>query len=768
MTAFMASATPLRALLGLGLGKRLPTIDGSLTVSGLRDAIVIRRDENGIPYVDAKNDDDAFFGLGFCQAQDRAFQIELYMRLTRGTLAELVGADALPVDRLARRLGFTRIARAQLAASNDATRAQFTSFARGVNAGLKHGSKKKCHEMTLLGAEYSTFEAHDPAAVLAFFSFALSSNWDAELARLRVLHEDGRDALLALEPSLAAFKSELFAAADALDTANALVSGVAGMRDIGAVGAASNAWAIAAKRTTTGRPILASDPHLSPTLPAPWYLAHVSTPEWAITGACLIPQPVVSIGHNDHVAWGVTAGHVDNTDLFVEHVGKDGRSVREGDRFVPCDIRRETIKVKGKPDETIDVLVTPRGPIVGDVLGPSRDALSIQGTWMSTTRGLGAYQAHRVRDIDEARNVFDGYPGPSEGRVFADVKGNIGWQIHGDIPVRKSGHGLVPAPGWNPAYGWKEERLPFAQHPRITNPPAGFVATANQCPPDLPQDPFCGVDWLDRHRYERIAEKLSARTDWTIDAVLDMHLDRHSTLTRELRPLFAEHASDPIAKKWLEPWDGEISPTSVAASIFELAFADLARRVAKRHAPNAWKAALGEGINDVLPHGPNAIRRVGELTRLIRTLPASDIDEAITNAVRELRTKFGSRDTSWQWGKIRPLRLRHAFAKQPPLDRLFALRDVAIGGDVTTIPQGSVDFQDPLGDPIGVPNLRAAIDVGAWENSRWSLLGGQSGNPCSPHFGDLLEPWDRGQGVGIAWSREDVERRAKSTLRLSS
>jgi penicillin amidase len=578
---------------------------------------------------------------------------------------------------------------------------------------------------------------------------------------------DGRDALLALEPSLAPLKAELSAALDALDVADALAIGVSRMRDVGSVGAASNAWAISPTRTATGRPILASDPHLSPTLPAPWYLAHVRTPEWAITGACFVTQPVVSIGHNDRVAWGITAGHVDNTDLFVEHVGADGRSVREGDRFVPCDVRSETIKVKGKPDETLEVLVTPRGPIVGDVLGPSRDALSMKGTWM-TTRTLRAYQAHRSRNVDEACAIFEGYPGPSEARVVADVGGSIAWQVHGDIPVRKAGHGLVPAPGWNPACGWKDAAVPLSKHPRSKAPECGFVATANQCPPDVPRDVFCGVDWLDRHRYDRIVEKLGARTDWTIDAVLDMHLDRHSTLTSELRDPFVGAASDPVARRWLEPWDGELSPTSVAASIFEIAFADLARRVAKRHAPNAWRAALGEGINDVLAHGPNAIRRVGELTRLVHALPSSEIDDALTRAVRELREKFGPRETDWQWGKVRPLGLRHAFAKQAPLNRLFALRDIAIGGDATTIPQASVDFQDPLGDPIGVPNMRAAIDVGAWENSRWSLLGGQSGNPCSPHFGDLLEHWDRGEGVAIAWSREEVERRAKATLRISS
>src|SRR5262249_47642421 len=156
-----------------------------------------------------------------------------------------------------------------------------------------------------------------------------------------------------------------------------------------------NNWAIAGSRTKSGRPLLAGDPHLGPTLPAPWYLLHVRTPEWAMSGASLVTQPVVSFGHNEHVAWALTAGHVDNTDLFVEEI--DGTSVREGDRFVPCEVRDEIIRVKGKPDVHERVLVTKRGPIVSPALG-KKHVLSLRGTWMAA-RPVGGYDSWRAKNV---------------------------------------------------------------------------------------------------------------------------------------------------------------------------------------------------------------------------------------------------------------------------------------------------------------------------------------------------------------------------------
>jgi penicillin amidase len=779
----------LRGLFRLLLGAREPIVEGRVRVTGSKGPIVLRRDRHGVAYVEAQNDHDAYFGLGFCQAQDRAFQLELLLRVSQGTLSEIVGAEMLDTDRLSRRIGFTRIAAAQLAACDERTQEQLHAFARGVNEGMQRGRTKRPHELALLRADPTPFRPSDSLAIVQFLAFGLSSNWDAELVRLRVLRADGAAALLRLEASPDGWRVDLegvdraLSDVDLLHAAEGFAAGLAGLRAHGVTSGASNNWVVAGSRTVTGRPLLANDPHLGPSLPAPWYLAHVRAPGWAMSGAFLPGQPTASIGHGEHGAWGVTAGHADNTDLFVERLGPDGASVLEGDRYVRCEARTETIRVKGKPDVVERVLVTPRGPIVGPALGESRDALSMRATWMAA-RPVGGYQLHRARTVDEMRACFASYPAVSENRVFADVSGSIAWQMTGDLPVRGKASGLLPAPGWDRSAGWEPELRPFETLPHERDPERGWLASANQRPAalDAPGAPFLGADWLDSYRYDRIAALLAVRSDWTVRAFQTMQLDRQSRLWPEVRDAFLAAARGgeardlAVARRLLEVWDGQVAPDSAAASVFELALSDIGKRVARAVAPKSWEQALGTPLNEVLTHGTMALRRLSHLSRLIREQPAgvfaagweTELGSALASAVAQLESHFGSNERSWAWGAVRPLRLRHPVGKTPPLDRIFGLRAIAVGGDATTIPQASVDFHDPLGDPIGIANLRTVMDVGAWENSRWSLAGGQSENPCSRHFGDLLPLWERGDGIAIEWTRDDIVRAAVATLVLEN
>jgi penicillin amidase len=762
----------IRSTFRLLLGKRLPIVSGDVAIPGLRAPIVIRRDRYGVAYIEAQSDDDAFYGIGFCHGQDRAFHAELYVRCARGTLAEVIGEEMLDVDRLSRRIGFARIAEAQLAVCAPHVRAQMESYARGINDGVAHGLARKPHELAILGSDPVTFRASDSLAVLQFFAFALSSNWDAELARLEVLRADGRDALLALEaadPSLLR-DERLERDLDLLEGASTFAAAANHAVRVAGAGAASNNWAIAPSRTKSGRAIVCGDPHLAPTLPAPWYLVHVRTPTWAMSGASLVTQPIVSYGHNERVAWALTAGHVDNTDLFVERLGPDGTTVREGDRFVTCEARDEIIRVKSAPDVRERVLVTPRGPIVSPALG-KKHVLSLRGTWMAA-RPVGGYDTWRARSVEEARRSFTSYPATSENRVFADVDGGIAWQMVGDAPVRKRGSGLLPMIGWDRASGWEDDPVPFDDMPRAIDPKEGFVASANQLPRHDGKR-FFGADWLDDRRYRRIVERLAERTDWDVASCAALQLDRTSIAWRELRDAVLPHAAGE-ARSLLGAWDGVVAPDSAAAAVFELFFAEMMVRVARAKAPNAWRAAIGEGTNAVLVHGIMALRRVDHLVRLLREKPdgwftrgwQAEMHDAFTAAIDTLRREAGADPRDWEWGRVRPLVLRHPFGAKRPFDRIFDLGPIAVGGDVTTIPQASVDFADPLGDPIGVANLRMVVDVGAWENGRYVLAGGQSGNPLSPHYADMLPLWERGEGVPIAWSPASVLAAARNTLRL--
>jgi penicillin amidase len=405
----------------------------------------------------------------------------------------------------------------------------------------------------------------------------------------------------------------------------------------------------------------------------------------------------------------------------------------------------------------------------------------MRATWMAA-RPVGGYQIQRARTVDEMRACFASYPAVSENRLFADVAGSIAWQMTGDLPVRRKGSGLLPAPGWDRSAVWEAEPRPFESLPHDRNPACGWLASANQRPAvlDAPDAPFLGVDWLDSYRYDRIAALLAARSDWTVRAFQTMQLDRQSRLWPEVREAFlgAARSGDRrelvVARRLLEAWDGEVAADSAAASVFELAIVEIGKRVARVVAPEAWGHALGTPLNEVLTHGTMPLRRLSHLSRLIQEQPADifvagwavELRSTLAGAVAELERRHGSDERDWAWGAVRPLRLRHPVGKTPPLDRIFGLHAIPVGGDATTIPQASVDFLDPLGDPIGIANLRAVIDVGAWDNSRWSLAGGQSENPCSRHFGDLLPLWERGDGIAIAWNREDVARAAVATVVL--
>ncbi len=566
----------------LALGARLATTEGTLAVDGLHAPVVVRRDAHGIPSIEATCDDDAWYALGFCQGQDRAFQIESLIRVVRGRLAEVAGPDVLPMDRLARRIGFRRLGEAQLPLMPASTQRQIASFARGATAGAQLGARKKAHELTLLGIEPTPLEPADVLGVLAFLAFALASNWDIEMARLRILREDGPAALAALDPAyLASLPVSARPARSPAPSVDRLAADLAAFQRFAGAGGASNSWVLAPSRTASGRPLLANDPHLPPAIPSSWYLAHLRTPEWAMSGACFVSQPAVSAGHNGFAAWGVTAGHHDNTDLFLEEMGPDGRSVRDGEGFVACEVRREIIRVKGAPDVVEEVVVTPRGPIVGPAFPGEVGAVSLSATWAVARPMRGFYEFNRVKSFADFRALYDGAPCMSTSYTYADTGGHIGWMLVGDAPVRRSGHGLVPQPGWAPGAGWEPAPVPSAAMPHALDPEAGFLAHANNQPIPGEAEPYLGIDWLEGYRQARIVEALAARSDWTVATALSLQLDVTSIPWREIRDVVlalpATSGDARAAIELLSSWDGLVAAGSPAAAVFELFLADMVR-----------------------------------------------------------------------------------------------------------------------------------------------------------------------------------------------
>ncbi|MCA9657850.1 MAG: penicillin acylase family protein, partial [Myxococcales bacterium] len=606
------------------------------------------------------------------------------------------------------------------------------AFAAGVSAGGRWGVPKPAHEFALLRGTPTSWTGADVIGVLLLQSFLLASNWDIELARLKILELDGPEALAAVDPAypdwLPVTSPPGARAGPALDR---LFDDVAILRETAGAGGASNNWAIAGSRTASGRPIVANDPHLPPMLPAHWYLAHLRTPAWTACGASLAGAPGIIAGHNGFAAWGVTAAHFDNTDLFVVEVGKDGESVRVGDRWIRCLRRRELIRVKGEASVVEEILETPYGPIVGPALEGEFGALALKATWMRPQPVRGLVEVHKSRSFADFRERLSDWPAMPLNLVYGDTDGVIGWQLVGQVPRRRKGWGTLPLPAADPEVGWEEGLVPYAEMPWRDATADGFVATANNRP-TAESTPFLGVDWLDGYREARICELLGERDRWDVERTLAMQLDQAVIPWRELRDPVLEAIA---GRRELEPgvsllehWDGVASVDSAGATIFELLLAHLYREVAEAKAPRSFAWMLGRGFTPLTPNSLLCLRRTSHLVGLVRERPdffaggwAPVIRRALTEAMGRLTREFGKDPSRWRWGQVRQLTLVHPVGEIRALAPIFNLGPIDCGGDGNTIPQASAPPLTPLANPMAIASLRMVVDVGAWEEARFVL-----------------------------------------------
>ena len=796
-------------LLRLALGRRLPITTGEVRLRGPVAPITIRRDQYGIPHIDAASEVDGIFAQGFCQGQDRAGQLEFLWRVAKGTMAEWVGPQGLASDRLSRRIGFSRAAEQQFPVLDEVTRALLTAFAAGVSEGNSVGLREKPHEFAIIGGKPSPWTATDILAVLKLQSFILPSNWDVEIARLRILLADGPDALLLLDPLAATGQAAAEWPDEAMNgkppaslvsSLDALSKDVAALQAYLPRGGGSNNWVIAGSRTQSGKPLLASDPHLAPTSPPPWYLSHIRTPDYEAMGASLTGTPGFAIGHNGFAAWGVTAGLTDNSDLFLETLGPDGKSVREADgAFTPCTVIRETIRVKGRTDEVEEIVVTPRGPLVSPLLQDIPYAISLRAVWLEPLPFVGFLGVPRARTFEEFRGYFEKWPVLPLNIVYADTEGTTGWFLMGQLPKRSGSHGLIPQPVQRADSGWSG-LVPFTDMPFVLNPERGFWATANNDPTrpiEVPTQPtdliretatgperrsstssWLGADYCDPYRALAIVETLAARVGWTVEDCLSLQCDIRSIPWEEIRSLVLSlQTSDPDAREGLEllrTWDGRIDSESSAACIFELFISELCVRVAKAKAPKSWKAVLGE--MDLWDGNMSLFtdRRIRHLIQLLLEQPEGwfpswpgEMLEVLTAVVQKLRQSVGPGQAYWAWGHLRQLRLEHPlFGKHRWLGPAFNVGPVPIGGDCNTISQAGARPANPTDFTHNMCNLRTVFDLNDLSNSRYVLCGGQSGNPWSDHYTDQFPIWQRGEAITVPWEQAAVIREAKETMRL--
>jgi penicillin amidase len=743
----------IAAGLYLYLLSSLPQTDGRLVLEGLRGEIRIERDEWGVPTIVAQDDDDAAFGLGFVHAQDRLFQMELQRRYAEGRLAEIFGPDAVPVDKEMRVFGLARAAAAEVPLLSPEASHALEAYAAGVNAFL--GSRRGAlpPEFLLLRFRPEPWTAADSLLWGKLMALRLDGNYRGELLR--------------------AWLARLMPAADLnflypeypKDAPTTLAAMLPVYRKLGlrrlyraqppAIGPhyASNNWVVDGRHSKSGKPVLANDPHLEFGAPGVWYLARLKTPGRTIAGATAAGVPLVIIGHNDRIAWGFTTTTADVEDLFVEKLdpADPGRYLTP-QGSAPFATRREKILVRGASPVEFTVRSTRHGPVLSDVLPPgSADSgyvLALSATF-TTPRDKSAealWRADRAVDWPSFRAAWLGFVGPPQNVVYADAGGTIGFIAAGLVPIRKKGEGWLPAPGWTGEYDW-QGFIPFDKLPSAANPTAGrFVSANNKIVPDS-YPYFLSRDWDLPNRAERIGALLDATPVQSPEASAAIQADTYSLMAARLVPLMTSIAPSDKASRQavrrLKGWNFHMTrdrpePLLFTAWLREFSHSVLFGRFGEAVA-GYWdlKPQVMEAILTRRPDWCDDPKHPGTETC------AKRLEQSLAAALSRLRSDYGNDMTQWRWG-----RAHIAVFANPVLSRIPLLRDwfavsIPTPGAYDTVNRGPSTIRSdahPFEQVFGA-GLRMVTDLASPAGAQMIVTPGQSGNPLSSHYADLVRRW---------------------------
>ena len=763
----------------------LPSVEGEVKVPGLRGTVEVKRDRWGVPHIYAESDHDVFLAQGYVIASERMFQIELLGRLGLGQLSELFSELTLPVDRFVRTVGWNRAAKAQAEAYDDRSLEMAHAFGEGLRAWAE--------TMPAKPVEYQVLDAEpwhpDPdEAVLAgaagavFMAWSLSRNWDHELLRAEIAEVLGLEAVGALFPDL--------------DTEAALVeAGKEGGSDRLALlreailppsGQGSNNWVVDGSRTRTGKPLLANDPHLAVALPSVWFECHLVAPGLDVAGVALPFSPGIVIGHNDRIAWGFTNTEGDVQDLYLERLSEDRTRAEYRADWEPVTVHREEIRVRGWDQPAIvEARETRHGPLVDSYMVGIADPLVVEGgirpsyalRWVGAEQGITPSTLWRMNTAaswEDFRDAVRGWRCPGQNMVYADVEGNIGYQLTGVYPIRRNGDGTIPAPGWTDEFEW-EGWVPFEDLPRALNPEDGFLCTANNKVHDESYPHNLGRDFLPPFRARRIAQLITEREVHDAGTFAAMQADTVSLPAAAIVPHLVqlEPRSDrqKEALALLGEWDRDLAPDSAAAALYEVWCEHIARRVLLPllgdrlyehfHGRRQWTNAFQYQVLPNLLAFPTA-RWFGRNGAEARD---DVLREALDGAIEELTGSLGEDMAAWRWGALHKASFVGRLALIPDLAEMFTAGVVEMGGDEQTINQAM--YEPGWSYDVSVaPSWRQILDLSDWDASLGVHPGGQSGNPASPHFRDQLELWGAGEHHPLPFSRDAVEKATRSTLRL--
>jgi penicillin G amidase len=801
-----------------------PQIDGEIQVAGLNNQVDVYRDAMGIPHIYANNSYDLFFAQGYIHAQDRFWQMDFWRHVGAGELSEMFGAGQLETDAFLRTLGWRKTAEAEWEQLNPESKAFLQAYVDGVNAYIKD---KEATELSLeyailglpiLSPDY-VIEEWTPVNSLTWgkaMAWDLRGNLGEEIERAVLLKTLTPEQVQQLFPNYPqdhpVIVNEIPVAGQETQVANDLrpatfdfsslpvdkVQQNASLLDLVLGdwndGIGSNSWAISGSMTDTGKPYLVNDPHLGIQMPSIWYQVGLHCTEtstdcpFQVTGFSFAGVPGVVIGHNDNIAWGFTNVGPDVMDLYIEKVNPENPN-----QWVDFETYDETIQIAGGETVTVTVKSTRHGPVISEVYNPLKNegdpedeefvpfkdragvdlpeqyAIALKWTALTPSTPFQAiWGFNKAENWDEFREAAKDFHVPAQNLIFADVEGNIAYQMPGDIPIRKNGDGTIPVPGWTDDYEWTGF-IPFEELPYAFNPEEGYIVTANNQvhPRDYPH--FITVDWDYGFRAQRIVnmiENAPAKID--IDYLQQMQGDSYDANAEVFIPILQtiqwEFSKDieSTAYETLSNWDHQGRIDSSSAAVFN-AF---------------WRNLLINTFNDDMPeerYYPDGGSRWNELMRNMAQNPndlfwddktTTDtvenmedmLKKSFSDAVAELEELFGNNVSDWNWGDMHASTFRNGTLGESGIfliEDLFNRGPFPTGGGEAIVNATGWSVRDGY-ETNWLPSMRMIVDLGNLNNSLTVHTTGQSGHAYHPHYDDMSALWANIEYYPMWWELDSI------------
>jgi len=817
--------------------RSFPQTSGDITLQGLTGTVDVYRDDRGIPDLYADNPADLFYAQGYVHAQDRFWEMDFRRHITSGRLSEMFGKSQVETDTFLRISGWRRVAEQEYALLAPTTKQHLDDYARGVNAYLAdHSGASVSLEYAVLGLQNRSYTIEpwtpvDSLAWLKAMAWDLRGNMQQEIERSIVSAQvgPGRTAQIFppypydrhrpivrqgavvngvwnqdASPAATVVASHIprvpSASLEVLSRTHAVLGSLDGLLGPHGPGIGSNSWVISGQLTSSGKPLLANDPHLAPTMPSIWYQMglHCRTVSaqcpYDVAGFTFSGLPGVVIGHNQTIGWGFTNLGPDVTDLYLEKVTSTTYEVAGATK--PLDIRTETIKVAGGEDVTVTVRASEHGPLVSDAsdeiarvgkdapdgtsVGARTNGYAVALRWTALTPGHTA-DAIDLLDTaqtwEEFRKAASLFEVPAQNLVFASKDGTIGYQTPGKIPIRTGYDGKYPALGWDPRQSWTGY-IPFDALPNVLNPNDMFVVTANNAAVYRSYPYYLTDDWSYGARSQRITDLVQLATAggarMTADQMRVIQSDTWNENAAFVVPRIKDAKVSGTTKQavdLLESWDFTQPADSAAAAYFNV----------------FWKNLLLDTFGDEVP--AEYINGGDRWFTVVRNLWDSPNDKwwddvkdtptrtenlddavlrALNEATNELSTLQGSDPSKWNWGRLHTLTVRNQSLGKSgvgPIEAIFNRGPVVTAGGTSIV--DATAWTPTNGYEVdALPSMRMVVDLSDLDGSTWVNLTGSSGHAYNRNYVDQLDAWQSGRTFSWPFTEKAVHAAATDHLVL--